>query len=101
MYIYNVTIKVDWSIHEKWLTWMLEIETYRMTAGPYLTNHQLLRLNEIDEADGPTYAVQYHTSSLEMYKAYVDEQMAVDNAASYALWGQHCVFFTTIMKVVS
>ena len=23
MFIYNVTVKVDWSIHEAWVQWML------------------------------------------------------------------------------
>lgn len=101
MYIYNVTIKIDWLIHERWLAWMREVEIPRMLGFPYFESHELVRLLETEEIDGPTYAIQYRTDTIENYKSYVTVQMAVDSAASYALWGQRCVFFMTLMEVVN
>ena len=100
MFIYNVTIKVDWSIHDQWLSWMLETELPRMTNQQYFNSHQLVRLLETDDTDGPTYAAQYSTKLLDNYYRYMNEQSPIDGARSYALWGQNCVFFTTLLEVV-
>lgn len=80
---------------------MVETEIPGMLCKPYFDGHQLVRLLEIDETDGPTYAIQYQTGTIENYNKYIIEQMAVDSAGSYALWGQQCVFFTTLMEVVN
>lgn len=101
MYVYNVTIKVDWSIHERWLAWMLQTEIPGMINDAYFTSYQFMKLMEIDESDGPTYAIQYRASSLEKYNSYVSDQLAADSANTYALWGQRCVFFTTLMALVN
>ena len=100
MYIYNITLKVDWSIHDRWLRWMSEDEIPRMLETGYFTKHQMMHLLEIDEEDGPTYAIQYQTESLEHYQNYMKEQSPVDTAHTYAMWGQQCLFFTTLMEII-
>ena len=55
MFIYNVTVKVDWSIHEAWVQWMLHEHMPEMIRTGCFTGSKLLRLLEIDEKDGPTY----------------------------------------------
>ena len=59
MFIYNVTVKVDWSIHEAWVQWMLNEHMPEMIKTGCYTDSKLLRLLETDEKEGPTYAAQY------------------------------------------
>ena len=64
MYIYNVTINIDNSAHQEWLTWMethiLDVlNTGRFTAA---------KLTEVlveEEMGGKTYSVQYTAKTRE------------------------------------
>ena len=101
MFIYNITVKVDWDIHDDWLNWMRKTDIPRMVDSPYFSAQRMVRLLEVDDTEGPTYAVQYTTDALEKYQAYITEQSAVDNANGYSLWGDRCVLFSTLMEVVN
>ncbi|MFY7965640.1 MAG: DUF4286 family protein [Chitinophagaceae bacterium] len=59
MFIYNVTIKLNWSIHEAWVKWMKEQHLNDVMATECFTKYQFTRLLEIDEDEGPTYCIQY------------------------------------------
>ena len=63
MLIYNVTVKVNWAIHDAWLIWMQHEHMQDVVATGCFTHSQLIRLLETDEEDGPTYAAQYYTEN--------------------------------------
>ena len=68
MIIYNVTVKVDNSIGDAWLQWLKE-RTYPGGGGNglFFTHAVVLQLIEVDNSDGPTYAIQYHAPSKGLY----------------------------------
>ncbi len=100
MYIYNVTIKVDWSIHEKWLEWL---KTYHIPAildyGCF-TNARLLQLQEIDESDGPTYAVQFFAEAKADYNRYIELYANEIITIERNFWNNKMYTFHTLMQVV-
>ncbi|MBC8034845.1 MAG: DUF4286 family protein, partial [Chitinophagaceae bacterium] len=57
MVIYNVTTKMDWSIHEAWIQWMKDIHIPEMLNTGMFHDYKIMRILEIDDAEGPTYAV--------------------------------------------
>ena len=62
--------------------------------------HQLVRLLDIDEADGPTYAVQYYARSRASYSRY---QELYGNALHKKVsdrWGNYITSFRTLMEIV-
>jgi hypothetical protein len=63
MFIYNVTIQVTWAIHEQWLEWMTTIHMPEVVATGCFSTSRLLRLVEVDETEGPTFAAQYTAAS--------------------------------------
>ena len=57
MIIYNVTIKVDASIADAWLQWLLREHIPDMLHTGCFRSHRVVRLMEVDDSEGPTYAV--------------------------------------------
>ena len=52
MIIYNVTIKVDETIAEDWLAWMVKDHIPEVMATGCFNAYKMVRLLEIDESEG-------------------------------------------------
>jgi hypothetical protein len=62
--------------------------------------HQLVRLLQVDETEGPTYAAQYYAASLTKYDYYLQHHAPALRKKVSEKWGQKCVDFRTLMQVV-
>lgn len=100
MIIYNVTIKVDWSVHDRWLRWMKEDKLPGMLATTCFYECRMVRLLETDDTDGPTYAVQYGAHTLKEYNRYITSHLIVHSRIEAGLWDNKAVQFSTVMEVV-
>ncbi len=69
--LYNVTVKVETNIAEQWLQWLLTEHIPDVLSTKCFTDYKVVRLLEVDDTDGPTYAIQYFASSLDDYKHYI------------------------------
>ncbi|MEJ7766600.1 MAG: DUF4286 family protein [Chitinophagaceae bacterium] len=100
MIIYNVTIKVDWLIHEEWFTWMKDKHIPCILATGLFTGLKMVRLLKIDDTDGPTYAVQFDAESMDQFNEYGSafEDLHRENVVNK--WGNFIVDFSTLMEVV-
>ena len=98
--IYNVTVKVDPSIAGRWLEWMVGEHIPRILETGCFTSYQLVRLLEVDDSDGPTYAIQYYALSKADYNRYVELHAAVLQKQSYEKWGDGFMAFRSLMQVV-
>jgi len=72
MIIYNVTINVDKSINEEWLTWIKEHIPQVLATGKF-TEAKLTKVLVEEELGGATYSVQYRAKSREVLDAYYRE----------------------------
>lgn len=100
MIVYNVTSKLDWSIHDAWVKWMLEEHIPEVVATGYFTSGQLLKLLEIDEEDGPTYTAQYFAETKQQQEEYVQHHAAALRQKVFDKWGNRIIAFRSIMEVV-
>ncbi len=100
MIIYNVTVKVDASIADAWLQWMQQEHAPALLATGCFTHYQIVRLLEVDDAEGPTYAIQYHALTMEDYEQYKKEFAASLQQQSTQKWGDRFIAFRTLMQVV-
>lgn len=73
MIIYNVTVKIEHVIANQWLLWLKNVHIPELIATGCFTHATILRLMEVDETDGPTYAIQYHAESKALYNRYIDK----------------------------
>jgi hypothetical protein len=101
MIIYNVTIKPDWSIHDEWLQWMQQEHIPEMLSTQLFYKHKMLRLLEVDEAEGPTYAVQYHAHNIDDYHRYISEFAATQREKGIRKWGDKFIAFRSLMQIVN
>jgi hypothetical protein len=100
MIIYNVTIKVEHSIADKWLRWLQQEHIPDIIATGCFTHAAILRLLEVDELDGPTYAVQYHAESKALYNRYIAEFSGEMRKKGEDKWGNKFIAFRSVMQLV-
>jgi Domain of unknown function (DUF4286) len=100
MFIYNVTTKVDPSIHEAWVAWMKEIHIPDLMKTGCFTKYQFVRILELDDSEGPTYAVQYNADSKANYNRYMEHFANQLRNEVFSKWGNRVISFRSIMQVV-
>jgi Domain of unknown function (DUF4286) len=101
MIIYNVTIKVQQSISDAWLQWLQEEHIPDVIQTGCFTHATILRLLEVDDSEGPTYAVQYFAESKSLYNRYIENHAAAMRQKSFDKWGAAFIAFRSVMQVVN
>lgn len=101
MIIYNVTLKVDNSIHTPWLQWMNEKHIPDVMATGCFEKYVFVKLLDTDESEGLTYAVQYYALSKAQYNRYIELHAAQLRRDATSKWGNGFVAFRTLMEVVN
>ena len=101
MFIYNVTIKVEHTIHEAWVEWMKARHIPDVMATGCFTHYQFVRLLDIDETDGVTYAAQYYAATKADYNRYLELHAPALRQDSFNAWGNSFVGFRSLMQVVN
>jgi len=100
MIIYNVTIKVDESIAQNWLQWLLNEHIPDVMHTSCFVDYKVVRLLEVDDDDGPTYAIQYYAKSKSDYNRFIEMYAATMNQLSFEKWGERFIAFKSVMEVV-
>ena len=101
MFIYNVTIKIDWSIHDAWVQWMLNEHMPEMIKTGCFRDAQLVRLLDTDEKEGPTYATQYFAENKPDYNRYIEIHSAKMRQRSFDKWGDRFIAFRSLMQIIT
>jgi len=100
MFIYNVTINIDNSIHDTWLIWMKEEHIPAMLATGKFSSALMTRVLIEEEMGGLTYSVQYKTDSKETLEKYYTEDADALRNQSKPFEGKF-VAFRTELEIVS
>ena len=98
--IYNVTIKVEAGIADSWLQWMTEVHIPEVLSTQCFTDHRILRLLEVDESEGPTYAIQYMAASMADFNRYIEKHAEGMRKKTYDRWGDRFIAFRSVMALV-
>ncbi len=100
MYIYNVTINIEESAHEKWRQWMQEKHIPDMLATGKFTKALMSRVQVEEEMGGLTYSVQYTTDSKETLNKYYQEDANKLRKEVQQLFPNQFVAFRTELEVI-
>ncbi|NNC95889.1 MAG: DUF4286 family protein [Chitinophagales bacterium] len=76
MFIYNVTVKIDLDVHDKWLDWMLSVHIPDVMKTGYFIDNQIFRILQSDESEGISYAIQYTARNFGDYNEYQNSEAA-------------------------
>jgi len=99
-HIYNVTVKVDHLIHDNWLDWMKSTYLPEVMDTGCFKRFQFVRLLEMEESDGLTYATQYYAEDLESCQSFIQQYEPALRKASFEKWGNSLMEFASLMQVV-
>ncbi|SHJ66756.1 DUF4286 family protein [Aquimarina spongiae] len=100
MYIYNVTINIDETVHNEWVDWMKNEHIPDMLATGKFTKALMTKVLVQEEMGGITYSVQYTTNSKETLQQYYNEDADRLRAESQRFAGKF-VAFRTELEIVS
>lgn len=100
MLVYNITYAVSHEIHEAWMTWMKGIHIPEIMSTGLFSSFKMLRLLEVDEEEGLTFAVQFHAEKEEHYRKYIAEHAPALRLHATRQWGDQVIGFRTLMAIV-
>jgi hypothetical protein len=98
--IYNVTFKVDILIADVWLRWLLQEHIPEIMQTKCFADYKVVRLLDVDDTEGPTYAVQYSAHSKADYNRYREMYLPGVNKRSFEKWGEQFFSFGSVMEVL-
>lgn len=101
MYIYNVTINIDESVHDEWLKWMREKHIPDMLSTGKFSKAKMSQLMLEEEMGGITYSIQYTTDSIETLQEYYNDYAAILQEEGLRLFKDKFVAFRTELKVIT
>ena len=99
MYIYNVTVNIDETVHEEWLTFMETHIPDVLKTGKFISAKFTEVLVE-EDMGGKTYSIQYTANSKEDLQNYYKEdadQLRQDNLKKF---GDKMLDFRTELRVI-
>lgn len=96
MYIYNVTINIENSAHDKWLHWMKTEHIPAMLDTRKFTKALMTKVQIEEEMGGTTYSVQYYTDSKATLDKYYAEDADTLRAQGKAFEGKFVAFRTEL-----
>lgn len=100
MYIYNVTINIEESVHQEWLKWMHEKHLPDMIATGKFKKALMSRVLVNEEMGGWTYSIQFTTDSKEILEKYYQEDAERLRAETNRLFPNKFVAFRTELEVI-
>lgn len=100
MIVYNVTIKVDNAIADAWLRWLLEEHIPDVMNTKCFSSYKVVRLLEVDDSEGPMYAVQYNADSKADYNRYIEMHAPLMRQRSFNKWGESFIAFRSVMQII-
>lgn len=101
MYIFNETINVDESIHEKWLHWMKEVRIPEMLSTGKFSKAKMCKVMIHEEMGGITYSIQYSIENLDILQQYYTNYSQKFHAEALQLFKDKFVVFRTELEVIS
>jgi hypothetical protein len=100
MIIYNITIKVEKQIAQAWLQWAEVVHIREIMKTGCFTSYRIVRLLEIDDSEGPTFALQFEAESKADYNRYIELHANLIRQHSFERWGEQFIAFRSLMEVV-
>jgi hypothetical protein len=99
MIIYNVTVCIDRSVHDEWLSWMREKHIPEVMATGFFLEQKICKVL-VDDDSGITYSIQYTCANqrdLETYQQTEAPRLQKDHNDRYK---DKFVAFRTLLEVI-
>jgi hypothetical protein len=87
-------------IHDEWISWMKSEHIPEMMSTGLFERNQVLKLLEVDEREGITYAAQFYAASAENYNTYITNNAPALRLKANQKWGDKVLGYRTLMEIV-
>ena len=101
MIIYNVTVNIDDSVHDEWLTWMKDKHIPDMLATGKFSHAKMTKVLVEEELGGTSYSIQYTTKDRKTLNAYYQEDADILRTEALKRYADKFVAFRTELEVIS
>lgn len=101
MIIYNVTINIDESVHDKWLNWLRTKHIDEVLATGCFYKAKLSKVLVEEEMGGTTYSVQYFAENNEKLQDYYKIHASKLREEGMRLFGDKMLAFRTELEVIN
>ena len=100
MYIYNVTINIDESVHEEWLKWIHNHIPEVLATGKFVSA-KLTQVLVEEEMGGVTYSIQYRAKTREDLDRYYKEDADKLRTDGMQKFADKMIAFRTELKIIN
>lgn len=100
MIIYNVTLNIDDSVHEKWISWMMEKHIPEVMETGKFFKAKLIKVLVEEETGGTTYSVQYFAENKDKLEEYYNEHSDRLRGEGQELFGDKMLAFRTELEII-
>lgn len=101
MIIYNITVNIDESVHDQWLSWMQNEHINAMIATGKFTSARLVKVLVDEEMGGVTYSVQFLSPSKEALLEYHQNFAEAMNYECMKRFADKMLTFHTELEIIS
>lgn len=99
MYIYNVTLNIDKSVHKSWLDW-IKNHIPEVLATGHFSEAKLTRVLVEEDMGGITYSVQYRAKSREDLDSYYKNHADRLRQDGLKRFGEKVLAFRTELQII-
>lgn len=99
MYLYNITYRVENTIHDSWREWLLEKNIPDIMALGLFSSFKFCSLLGEENVDAQTFALQFHCEHFETFLKYRDGQMASFFENQISLFGEDVLTFSSLLEI--
>jgi len=99
MILYNVTVCTEDSVHDEWLSWMMDKHIPDVMETGLFTEYKIYRILT-DSPEEKTYSIQYFLRSVEDYEKYRDKFAPALQADFQNKYKDKFTTFRTILEQV-
>src|ERR1051326_3941022 len=100
MIIYNVTINIDDSVHDKWMAWMMEKHIPEIMATGKFFQSKFVKVLVVEEMGGTTYSIQYFAENKEKLDEYYNDHAPAFREEGARLFGDKMLAFRTELELI-
>ena len=101
MIVLNFTTLVPWHVVDEWLLWQREEHIPEILSTQLFDDYKLFRLMDAEDHEGPTFVIQYFTSTKDRYRRYLDEFALSLRQKALARWRNQVIAYRTAMELVN
>lgn len=101
MFIHNITVNIDESVHEQWLDWAQNYHIKKMIETGCFTSAKLVKVLVDEEMGGVTYSLQFVAETKEALENYKKQHERHFNQEGLKLFADKMLSFKTDLAIIS